>query len=244
VQDQFSDQPGSRLYRTGDRGRWREDGSLEHMGRLDFQVKVRGYRIEPGEIETALGSHPEVARCIVIAREDRPGDVRLVAYLVPRHAMPATSLLREHLRASLPDYMVPQHFLPLERVPLLPNGKVDRAALPRPGEVTDEHGDIQGEAGLTTPSEHLIAKVWSELLGVEPITADDNFFSLGGHSLLAMQAITRIEKISGRRLDQRRVVLESLGQLAAAIDAPASTPTKQTSGVLRRLLGRLGRLAK
>jgi amino acid adenylation domain-containing protein len=241
VADRFSGRSGERLYRTGDRGRWREDGSLEHLGRLDFQVKVRGYRIEPGEIETVLGTHPDVRRCLVIAREDRPGDVRLVAYVVPRNAMPVTALLREHLRATLPDYMVPQHFLSIPDVPLLPNGTVNRAALPRPGEGTEEPRHVHDAAGLSTPSEHLIARVWSELLGVEQITADDNFFSLGGHSLLAMQAITRIEKLSGRRLDQRRVVLESLGQLAAAIDAPASTPARQSAGILRRLLGRLGK---
>src|SRR5690606_11479277 len=131
VADPYSDQPGAKLYRTGDRGRWRADGTLEHLGRLDFQVKVRGYRIELGEIETALAACPGVAQAIVITREDRPGDVRIVAYVVPRGGiMPGAAELRDHLRADLPDYMVPQHFVALEQMPLLPNGKLDRKALP------------------------------------------------------------------------------------------------------------------
>src|SRR5262249_15597032 len=132
VADRFSGRPGARLYRTGDLARWRADGQLQHLGRTDFQVKVRGYRIELGEIEVALAHHPQVAEAVVVARPGPGGEQRLVGYLVARGAAPAAAALREHLRGSLPDYMVPAVFVPLDRLPLTPNGKVDRRALPAP----------------------------------------------------------------------------------------------------------------
>src|SRR5690606_16128203 len=133
VADPYSDQPGAKLYRTGDRGRWRADGTLEHLGRLDFQVKVRGYRIEPGEIGTAVAAWPGVAQAIVMVREDRPGDVRLVGYAVPQPgAKVDEGKIVERLKSALPEYMVPQHVVVLEQVPLLPNGKIDRKSLPVP----------------------------------------------------------------------------------------------------------------
>src|SRR6185436_4679837 len=132
VTDRFSVRPGARLYRTGDLARWRGDGQLQHLGRTDFQVKVRGYRIELGEIEVALARHPQVAEAVVVAQPGPGGEQRLVAYLIARGAPVSPNALREHLRGSLPDYMVPSAFVPLERFPLTPNNKVDRRALPAP----------------------------------------------------------------------------------------------------------------
>ncbi len=242
IDDPFS--PGSKLYRTGDKGRWRHDGHLEHLGRLDFQVKVRGYRIELGEIEAALATHPEVGRCVVITREDQPGDVRLVAYVVPRTQMPAAAEIKEHLSRSLPQYMLPQHVVALEAVPLLPNGKVDRKGLPAP---RDEERAGAGFAAPRTEAERAIAAIWSELLGIARIGTSDNFFDLGGHSLLAMRAVTMIEARLGRSLQVRRFIFETLGQLAAApaggvvhalpARAPAPAPAPRRTGVMGRLLG-------
>ena len=245
--DPFRNEPGARLYRTGDRGRWRPDGTIEHLGRLDFQVKVRGHRIELGEIETALAHCPGVARNVVIVREDRPGDARLVAYIVPTDTMPSAQALREHLRASLPDYMVPQHFEALDAIPLLPNGKVNRHALPQP------QAAHAAPAGLTVQApqseeEKVIAEVWSQLLGVDQINTADNFFDLGGHSLLAMRAIAEINQRLNMTLTVRQLIFSSLAQLAgsprtasaAPQQAETSSPAPTTeSGWLRKLVGKL-----
>jgi len=232
VDDSFAPRPGARLYRTGDRGRWRADGMLEHLGRLDFQVKVRGHRIELAEIEANLLAHPQVANALVIAREDSPGDVRLVAYVVAEGAMPASAALREHLGSTLPQYMVPQHFVEIAAIPLLPNGKVDRSSLPHPGQQAVEHA-----AAVERPhseAESAIAAIWADLLGVDDIRVTDNFFDLGGHSLLAMRAVAQMERRLGARIDVRRMVFETLSQLAAS-ERTAAAPPKR--GVLDRLIG-------
>ncbi|UZG49710.1 non-ribosomal peptide synthetase/type I polyketide synthase [Caldimonas thermodepolymerans] len=207
--------PGARLYRTGDRGRWRHDGLLEHHGRMDFQVKVRGYRIELGEIEANLATHPQVARNVVIVREDRPGDARLVAYVVPRDEMPGAQALREHLRQSLPEYMLPQHYVQLQAIPLLPNGKIDRKALPAPTEASaDASAPVRDAAAPRTPAEAAVAEIWKRLLGIEHVSPSDNFFDLGGHSLLAMRAVGEMEAALGSRIPVRRLIFETLAQLA------------------------------
>jgi aryl carrier-like protein len=187
VPDPFSDTPGARLYRTGDRARWRADGTLEYLGRLDGQVKVRGFRIEPGEIEAVLGSHDAVHGCAVVVREDRPGDRRLVAYVVGG-ADPAE--LREHLRRGLPEHMVPGAFVALDRLPLTPNGKLDRGALPAP-DLALAQADYTAPR---TPVEEALAEIWAELLGVQRVGVNDGFFALGGHSLLAMRLVWRIRE--------------------------------------------------
>ncbi len=225
VPDPFGALPEARMYRTGDRGRWCHDGLLEHLGRLDFQVKVRGHRIELGEIEAALGSHAQVARAVVIVREDRPGDLRLVAYVVPNGEMPTAAVLREHLRGSLPDYMLPQHVVAIDTVPLLPNGKMDRHALPAP----DRSADAATERPLAanqlpqTDAEQAVATVWHDLLGTGPIARSDNFFDLGGHSLLAMRAVGEMERHAGIRIELRRLVHESLAQIAATPAQPVGS---------------------
>jgi amino acid adenylation domain-containing protein len=198
IDDPFSTEPGARLYKAGDLGRWRLDGVLECLGRADHQVKVRGYRIELGEIEVQLCAHADVARAVVITREDRPGDVRLVAYVVPHHAMPAATQLREHLAQQLPDYMIPQHFVPMVQIPLLPNGKINRHALPQPSGARPELsvpyqspvGDL--EAGC--------CEVFAAVLGLDQVGRHDNFFELGGNSLLAMRVLDGLAKLTGQTL--------------------------------------------
>ena len=190
--DPFSPQEGARLYRTGDRGRWAADGLLEHLGRLDFQVKVRGHRIELGEIEVALLSHPALSRAVVIVREDQPGDQRLVAYVVaaqPQQA-PTSAAVREHLKLSLPDYMLPQHLVALDAIPLLPNGKVNRHALPAPVASAATKAAAQtSKAVQQDDTLRLITEVFQQVLNVADVGADDSFFELGGTSLLVNAAV-------------------------------------------------------
>jgi len=204
---------GARVYRTGDRGRWRPDGQLEHQGRLDFQVKVRGYRIELGEIEAILASHPAVAQTVVMAREDRPGDVRLVAYSVPHAGQTLDeSAMAAHLRGQLPDYMIPQHLVLLPSIPLLPNGKIDRKRLPAP----EARRIVEAAPRDRSPAERYLAEVWSSVLGTE-VGPDDNFFDVGGHSMLAAKMAGRVQRECGVRLNLLVLASSTLGQLAEVL---------------------------
>jgi surfactin family lipopeptide synthetase C len=198
----FGEQPGRRLYRTGDVVRWQADGTLEFVGRSDEQVKVRGHRIEPGEVEAALSQCPAVRAALVLLREDAPGKRSLVAYVVAREGSALTAgELREHLRERLPDYMMPDAFVLLTEMPLNENGKVDRAALPAP------HSDRAGAQGTgaepQTPVEELLVGIWGELLGVERVGVDENLFDLGLQSLLAMRAVSRVRDALGVDLPLR-----------------------------------------
>ena len=223
------------LYRTGDRGRWRHDGVLELIGRIDFQLKIRGHRIEPGEIETVLAQHPAVESTVVVARDVGPQDTRLVAYVVCTEPAPAAHELRDHLRRVLPDYMVPQHVVQLHTLPRLPNGKVDRKALPAP-----EAASGREFVAPRTRAEIAIAEVWRAVLGADRIGVTDNFFDLGGHSLLAANAVVLIERALGVRVTVRQMVYDSLASIASTAERemPAAKPGQ--GGWLRRLLG-LGR---
>jgi len=208
---------GDRLYRTGDLVRYLADGNLEFLGRLDHQVKVRGYRIELGEIEAKLLEHPAVGQAVVVAREDEPGDKRLVAYVVAAaEAAMDVGDLRTHLKRSLPEYMVPSAYVVLEALPLTPNGKVDRRALPAPG------GDavIRGEyVAPRNPTEEVLAGIWSEVLKLDRVGVHDNFFELGGHSLLATRVMARIRDAFKLDLPLRALFeTPSVGELADWLD--------------------------
>ena len=191
VADPFASHPGQRLYRTGDLARFLDDGSIEYLGRIDQQVKIRGFRIELGEVEAALACHPAVLECAVLAREDKPGDQRLVAYLTARdESSLQIEQLREFLSATLPDYMIPSTFVQLDALPLTPNGKLDRHSLPAPDNSRPEMHAIY--VVPRTTAEETIAAIWSSVLRVDRVGVYDNFFDLGGHSLLAMQLISRV----------------------------------------------------
>ena len=187
-------EPGARLYRTGDRCRWLADGNLEFLGRLDDQVKLRGFRIELGEIEAVLRQCPGVAESAVVLREDRPGDKRLVGYVVAKGAAASTADdLRSYLKQKLPEYMLPSAFMTLQALPLTPNGKVDRRALPAP-----DAGRPEAERAYAAPRtalEKTLAGIWAEMLGLPQVGIHDNFFELGGHSLLAARVVDRVQKI-------------------------------------------------
>ncbi|MDH5833931.1 non-ribosomal peptide synthetase [Luteimonas kalidii] len=206
-----------RLYRTGDRARWRHDGVLEHQGRMDFQVKIRGHRIELGEIESVLEAQPQVARAVAVVREDQPGDQRLVAYVVSAAAAPAEAALLAALRQALPAYMVPQHVLVLDALPLLPNGKVDRKSLPAPSILRSQEGTAS-----RARSRHEDARVrylmdlWIELLAVE-VAPQDNFFDLGGHSMLAAKMASRVSRETGHRIRLMPLATQTLAHLAVEI---------------------------
>jgi amino acid adenylation domain-containing protein len=211
---------GARLYRTGDQVRCLPGGEIVYLGRLDNQVKVRGFRIELGEIESALAALPGVREAVVLAREDTPGDPRLVAYLTVENAEIAeVDELRRQLRERLPEFMVPAVFVPLPALPLNPSGKVDRKALPAP-----ERGDAVEFVPPRTPAEEVLAEIWREALGVERVGAHDNFFALGGHSLLAVLLMARIEQRFGKSLPLATLfaapTLESLAALLGRSAGP------------------------
>ena len=226
--------PARRMYRTGDRGRWRHDGLLEHQGRLDSQIKLRGHRIEAAEIESCLLDDPSVNDAVVALREDVNGDRRLVAYVVPRPGQrPQPGTLREVLRRKLPDYMVPQHVEILAQLPRLPNGKIDRTALPRPSEPPEDRGDeLRGAA------EVVLARIWSEHLGVPQIRRDDNFFDLGGHSLLANRVAVAFEAATGQRIALRRLIHETLAQIAMDVETGSGTITPDAAQPLHSRMRR------
>ncbi|HYO15771.1 MAG TPA: amino acid adenylation domain-containing protein [Thermoanaerobaculia bacterium] len=203
VPDLLSGEPGRRLYRTGDLARWLPDGTLEFLGRIDHQVKVRGFRIEPGEIEACLGRHEAVRDAVVVAREEAPGQRRLVAYVVLRPEGPDVSAvgLRSFVRERLPDYMVPAALVILPELPVTANGKVDRAALPAPGDLPRE----RPYAAPRSDSERVLAEIWGEVLGVAEIGIDDDFFDLGGHSLAATRVTAEIRRRFGVELPLARL---------------------------------------
>ncbi|WP_027250316.1 non-ribosomal peptide synthetase [Planktothrix agardhii] len=214
IPNPFDKAKGSKLYKTGDLARYLPDGNIEYLGRIDNQVKIRGFRIELGEIEAVIGQNEDVQSACVIAREDSPGDKRLVAYLVPQPEIILTiNEIRQFLKAKLPDYMVPNAFVILEALPLTPNGKIDRRALPAP--------DLQGKGEYIAPRnpiEEKIAQIWAEVLKLERVSIEDNFFELGGHSLLATQVISRCQEAFEIALPLR-YLFESptIAQLSAVI---------------------------
>ncbi|RYZ35479.1 MAG: amino acid adenylation domain-containing protein, partial [Myxococcaceae bacterium] len=232
VPDPFGEEPGARLYRTGDLVRYRADGALEFVGRTDHQVKVRGFRIELGEIEAVLAGAGSVREAVVLARQDVPGDRRLVAYVVAQEDEAVeVGALRRHLEEKLPEHMVPSVFVVLDAMPLTPNGKVDRKALPAPDAVRAEQGPTY--VAPRTPVEETLAATWRELLGVAQVGIHDDFLELGGHSLLATQAISRIRAALGVELPLRALfeaptvaALALRVEAARAKESPAVPPLK------------------
>ena len=196
VPDPFSADRGARLFRTGDRARWREDGTVEFLGRLDAQVKVRGFRVEPAEVERALEEHPDVRQAVVEARPDERGERALVAWLVPRDGRRiAADEIRRWTLGRLPRYLAPSRFVGVESLPLTAQGKVDRRALPEPPAGTGSERISAHDA-----IELALVRIWEDVLGVRPVSVRDNFFALGGHSLLAVRMFARVENALGRRL--------------------------------------------
>jgi surfactin family lipopeptide synthetase A len=217
VPDPFSPDPAARLYKTGDLVRYLPSGDIDFLGRIDHQIKIRGFRIEMGEIEAVLRQHGAVNETVVVVREDTPGNQRLVAYFVPaRESASTTGELREFLKAKLPEYMVPSAFVPLKAMPLTPNGKVNRRALPAP-----DHADLAPTAKFVAPKDAIesrLVQIWEAVLGVRPIGTRHNFFELGGHSLVAVKLMNRIEQAFGKNLPIATLLqAPTIEQLAAIL---------------------------
>nr|QEO74542.1 condensation domain-containing protein [uncultured bacterium] len=238
IPNPYSEERGARLYRTGDIGRYLADGSVEFLGRRDEQVKIRGFRIEPGEVEAKLSAHPGVREAVVIALEDAGGDKHLAAYLTSEDADLSASSLRSYLQQQLPEYMVPSVYVFVDELPLTPNGKIDKRGLPAP----DPGRAIHDEAFETpqTPVEEMLAGIWAELLKLNRIGINDNFFTLGGHSLLAMRIISRVRQafhveIPLRSLFETPTVaglahnIELASRSSSPLDLPPLIPVPRTA---------------
>ena len=201
IKNPFEREADARLYKTGDKARYLTDGNIEFLGRIDYQVKIRGFRIELGEIEVVLAQYPQVRQVVVIAREEQPGNQYLVAYVVPSQEI-TTSELRDFLKQKLPEYMIPTAFVLLESIPLTPNGKVDRRALPAPDFQLGLNANF---VAPYTPTQEILAKLWAEVLNLKQVGIYDNFFEIGGHSLLATQVISRLRSLFEVELPLRRL---------------------------------------
>ncbi|PKV11642.1 non-ribosomal peptide synthetase, partial [Xanthomonas prunicola] len=236
VPDPFSGEPGARMYRTGDLGRWRADGQLECLGRRDAQSKIRGFRLEPREIEAVLQTHPQIDQALVRVCEDTAGQRRLVAYVIGTQiddsAAHDPNALRRHLADTLPDYMLPDAYVPMQAWPLTANGKLDVRALPAPDDVQRGIAESDPPHGET---ECVLAEIWCALLGVSTVNRHDNFFDIGGHSLLAVQLATRIQTRLGRRLPLSRVFAEpTLARMAGALADSAAAPSAPIAALVDR----------
>lgn len=232
IRDPFSSDPAARLYKTGDLTRFLPDGNIEYLGRIDHQVKIRGLRIELGEIEATLAQHPAVQSSIVTAREDVPGDKRLVGYVVrakdaqqPGNALVIASL-REFLREKLPAYMVPNDFVMLDHFPMLPNGKLNRRALPAPDSAANSASSYEEPRG---EEESMLAAIWREVLKLEKVGRNDNFFNVGGHSLLAVRLFSRIEAATGRNVPLNALfTAPTIAELAVRVFQETPTVAKSS----------------
>ncbi|WP_163996532.1 non-ribosomal peptide synthase/polyketide synthase [Pyxidicoccus caerfyrddinensis] len=220
VHNPFKPTPGARMYRTGDRVRWKADGTMEYLGRVDFQVKIRGFRVEPGEVETVLCSHEDVREAVVVVREDNPGDKRLVGYVVPKATTASVASIRTFLQQKLPEHMVPSALVVLDALPLSPNGKVDRRALPAPTQVGSDVAHVAPRDSL----ELAVARVFEEVLGVPSVGIHDDFFTLGGHSLLAVRLMGLLRERTGRTLPLAALFQASTVEQLAALARREAAP--------------------
>jgi amino acid adenylation domain-containing protein len=232
IPDPYGSQPGARLYKTGDLARWRHDGTLEFLGRADEQIKVRGFRIEPGEIESALLREGSFTQAVVVKREEQAGDARLVAYVTPEVSDDVLKEVRGRLRELLPEYMVPSAIVALESLPLTPSGKIDVKNLPAPEAAAAR---AQKFVEPSTPVEREIAQIWREILGVERVGLHDDFFDLGGHSLLLTQVIARLRDQFGVEITLRALfdapTLYELTALVASAQVQAADPSDVASAL-------------
>jgi non-ribosomal peptide synthetase component E (peptide arylation enzyme) len=237
IPDPFGPEPGARLYKTGDLARYRPNGSIQFLGRVDHQVKVRGFRVEPGEIEAALNQHPRIREALVVAQDNAESQKRLVAYLVPDPgAAPTTTELRHFLQPNLPEYMVPSAFVMLDALPLTPSGKVDHDALPAPdGSRPDME---QAFVAPRTAVEEVLAGIWAEVLGIERVGVHDNFFELGGHSLLATRVIARARNVLQVQVPLVKVfqapTVAALAEAVISLEAKAGQ-TEKIAQVVKRI---------
>lgn len=227
----------TRVYKTGDKARYLPDGNIEFLGRVDYQVKIRGFRIELGEIEAALSQHPDVLQTVVIVREDCPGNQRLLAYFVPKGKQaPSTQKLHRFLKKKLPDYMIPSAFVMLKALPITPNGKVDRHALPAPDRARPELE--KSFVAPRTSTEEVLAAIWAEVLGLKQVGIHDNFFELGGHSLQAIQLVSKISVAINLNFSVKLLFLhptiaelaDVLGSLPQKQECPKQAPSKAING--------------
>ena len=227
----YSVNPGSRLYRSGDMAKQRTDGTLVYIGRQDHQVKLRGFRIECGEIEASLTSHPSIQEAIVLCREDNPGDKTLTAYVVTTENDPPTQIeISNWVKRTLPDYMLPSIFIILKALPLTANGKLDRKALPAPDQT--HHTSNAVFVDPRTPIEELVADIWRDILKFNQISVHDNFFELGGHSLLATQVVARLRPLSSTELSLRTFFDKpTISELSETIQLSGSSHSNSTASV-------------
>ena len=235
IPDPFSGKPGARLYRSGDLARYLKDGNLDFIGRIDEQVKVRGFRIELAEIESALLGYPSIEQAVAVAREDAPGSKRLVAYFVTSNGIPASGEMRDYLKGRLPEYMIPSNFVALDRMPLTSNGKVDRQALPAPAESRAESGPA--ETAPRNDIERTLAEIWRETLGVESVGVHDNIYDLGGDSIINIQIIAKAKRAGLSFTPKQFMQHQTIAQLAEAISQGArSVPGDQRQAPATGLL--------
>jgi amino acid adenylation domain-containing protein/non-ribosomal peptide synthase protein (TIGR01720 family) len=217
----FSTFPGDRLYKTGDLVRYLPDGNVEFLGRLDHQVKIHGYRIEPGEIESVLSQHPAIRECLVIARKEGPGATRLIAYITRTEQVPPISEVRSYLKERLPEYMLPGSIIELEGFPLNANGKVDRSALPPPAAIQPE--ETEQYVAPRTPQEEILANIWAQVLRLERVGVHANFFESGGDSILSMQIIARARQAGLQLTPKQLFQYQTIAELAAVATVAPST---------------------